>query len=170
MGRPNSLEYKFLVTLAVAVRGTCNRLRAAATIWAGDRLLATGYNGSAKGQPHCDDEGVGHYMVAGHCIRTIYAEENALLQAAEYGISVKGCEMVVNVPPCLRCLMRSKNSGIIRVYYTGEYSNIGSQQERDILVGPGIELVKVEIDFKKLVREHILRVLLENEAIFSQVR
>jgi dCMP deaminase len=168
MSRPNSLEYRFLVTLAVATRGTCNRLRAAATIWAGDRLIATGYNGSAKGQPHCDD--VGHYMVGGHCIRTVHAEENALLQAAAHGISVKGCEMVVNAPPCVRCFMRAKNAGIARVFYTGEYANAGSQPERDALVGPGIELARIEVDFRALVRDHVLRVLEENDAAFSQPR
>jgi dCMP deaminase len=168
MIRPNDLEYKFLITLAVATRGTCDRLRAAATIWAGNRLIATGYNGSAKGQPHCDE--VGHYIVGGHCIRTIHAEENALLQAAQFGISVQGCELVVNAPPCIRCLMRAKNAGISKVYYTGEYYNSGSQSEINELVGAGMEIIKVDIDFDTLIKKHLLRVLSENYAIFSKSR
>jgi deoxycytidylate deaminase len=78
--------------------------------------------------------------------------------------------MVVNAPPCVRCLMRAKNAGIARVYYTGEYANAGSQAERDALVGPGIELARIEVDFRALVRDHVLRVLDENDAAFSQPR
>lgn len=168
MPRPNELEYKFLVTNSVATRGTCNRLRAGATIWTGKQILVSGYNGSAPGQPHCDE--VGHFMVGGHCRRTLHAEVNALLQAAKYGIPVRGCDIVVNAPPCVNCLMMAKNAGIARVFYTGQYANTEAKNNIAELVGSGIELIHVGIDWQKLIAEHVLRVIAENEAAFSRSR
>ena len=61
-------------------------------------ILSTGYNGSIAGMPHCDD--VGHMMENGHCVATIHAEANAILQAAKNGVMINGAHLYVSASPC----------------------------------------------------------------------
>ena len=93
--RPNWDEYFIDVVKAVAKRGTCNRGRTGCVIVKDNQILATGYVGSPIGQPHCDD--AGHLIERtkhldgverDHCVRTIHAEVNAIIQAAKHGISI----------------------------------------------------------------------------------
>ena len=63
----------------VGTRSTCDRKHVGAVIVRDKSILATGYNGSIRGLPHCDDEG--HLMEDGHCVRTVHAEANAIVQA-----------------------------------------------------------------------------------------
>ena len=65
-----------------ATRSTCDRKNVGAVIVRDRTILSTGYNGSIRGMPHCDE--VGHLMEAGHCVATIHAETNAILQAAMF--------------------------------------------------------------------------------------
>lgn len=76
------------ITTQVAARSTCDRAQVGAVIVKDRRILTTGYNGAPAGLPHCDD--IGHLMVDGHCVRTLHAEQNAILQAALHGVSVQG--------------------------------------------------------------------------------
>ena len=69
----------------LALRSTCQRLSVGATIVKDNRIIAGGYNGSVAGEVHCIDEGC--LIEDGHCIRTIHAEMNALLQCAKQGVS-----------------------------------------------------------------------------------
>lgn len=81
-------EYFMNLAITVSERGTCDRAYVGCVIVNEDnRIVTTGYNGSIKGNPHCDD--IGHTMRDGHCIATIHAEMNALLYCAKEGISVK---------------------------------------------------------------------------------
>jgi len=70
----------------VATRSTCDRKNVGAVIVRDKTILSTGYNGSVRGMPHCDD--VGHFMENGHCIATVHAEANAIIQAAKNGVAV----------------------------------------------------------------------------------
>ncbi len=79
------------------------------------RILTTGFNGSPAGQPHCDE--VGHLMVDGHCVRTIHAETNAIIQAALHGVSTGGCTCYVTHFPCINCTKALINAGISRLVY-----------------------------------------------------
>ena len=81
-------------------------------------VLATGYNGSIRGLPHCTD--VGCLMVNGHCVRTVHAEANAILQAAKHGVRLEGAEIYVTASPCWDCFKLVANAGINRVLY-GEF-------------------------------------------------
>ncbi len=74
------------------------------------RIIATGYNGAISGDPHCDE--AGHLMRDGHCIRTIHAEMNAIIQCAANGVSTHGATVYVNFFPCLNCTKALIQAGI----------------------------------------------------------
>jgi dCMP deaminase len=83
------------------------------------RILTTGFNGSPAGQPHCDE--VGHLFVEGHCVRTIHAETNAIIQAALHGVSTRGSTCYVTHFPCINCTKALINAGITRLIYNVAY-------------------------------------------------
>lgn len=113
-------EYFMQLAEKVATRSTCDRAHVGAVIVNNDhRIVATGYNGSISGNPHCDD--VGHVLRDGHCIATIHAEENALLYCAKEGIPVKGCTIYITHFPCLNCTKSIIQAGITKVYYKEDY-------------------------------------------------
>jgi dCMP deaminase len=76
-------------------------------------VLATGYNGSLPGQPHCDD--VGCLIVDNHCVRTNHAEINALVQATTHGVNIKGATAYVTNMPCTTCAKALIAAGVKRV-------------------------------------------------------
>ncbi|EIT85239.1 ComE operon protein 2 [Fictibacillus macauensis ZFHKF-1] len=105
----------------LAMRSTCTRLEVGATIVRDKRIIAGGYNGSISGGVHCIDEGC--YVIDGHCVRTIHAEMNAILQCAKFGVPVEGAEMYVTHFPCLHCCRTIIQSGIKTLYYANDYKN-----------------------------------------------
>ncbi|HQU17977.1 MAG TPA: dCMP deaminase family protein [Fimbriimonadaceae bacterium] len=110
----------------VKTRPTCPRRPVGALIVRDRRILATGYNGGSRGLEHCPDGGPEHdwprgCMKAGHCIRSLHAEQNALLQAAMIGIACQGATMYVTCQPCNTCAKMIINAGIERVIYEGDY-------------------------------------------------
>lgn len=113
---------QYFIELAenVATRGTCDRAYVGCVLVNSEnRIVSTGYNGSIKGNPHCDE--VGHTMRDGHCIATIHAEMNALLYCAKEGISVKDCKAYVTHFPCLNCTKALIQAGISQIYYRNAY-------------------------------------------------
>lgn len=113
---------QYFIELAenVATRGTCDRAYVGCVLVNSEnRIVSTGYNGSIKGNPHCDE--VGHTMRDGHCIATIHAEMNALLYCAKEGISVKDCKAYVTHFPCLNCTKALIQAGISQIYYRHAY-------------------------------------------------
>lgn len=114
-------QYFIEQALHVAERGTCSRARVGCVLVKENRVIATGYNGSPKGMPHCDD--IGHLMKDGHCVRTNHAEENALLQCARLGISSEGATAYVTHEPCLYCTRQLNQAGIKRIVYVKPYPN-----------------------------------------------
>jgi dCMP deaminase len=117
--RPSWDDYFMGIALQVARRSTCDRARVGAIIVKDRRILTTGYNGSPAGLPHCDE--IGHLMVNGHCVRTLHAEQNAIIQAALHGVGVADSTMYVTHQPCLTCAKMIINAGIRRVVYGGHY-------------------------------------------------
>ena len=99
----------------VAPRSTCDRKHVGAVIVRDKTILSTGYNGSIKGLPHCDE--AGHEMVEGHCVRTTHAEANAIVQAAKNGVKIDSAEIYVTASPCYNCFKLIANSGIKIIYY-----------------------------------------------------
>jgi dCMP deaminase len=110
--------YFMNIARQVATRSTCDRKHVGAVIVRAKTILSTGYNGSIRGMPHCDD--VGHDIDSGHCIATIHAEANAILQAAKNGVMIEGAEMYTTASPCWSCFKLIANAGITTIYY-GEF-------------------------------------------------
>lgn len=103
----------------VATRSTCDRKNIGAVIVRDKTILSTGYNGSIRGAPHCDE--VGHDMENGHCVRTNHAEANAIVQAAKNGVAIDDSEIYVTASPCLTCFKLIANAGIRVVYFKEFY-------------------------------------------------
>ena len=110
--------YKKIVEI-LGEASSCNRARVGCLILKEGRIISTGYNGSLPGAPECDSEG--HLMVDGHCIRTIHAEQNALMFLAKQGISSSGCVAFVTHLPCPSCTKLLIQAGIEDVYYINDY-------------------------------------------------
>jgi dCMP deaminase len=106
------------LALQAATRSTCPRKHVGAVIVRDKSILSTGYNGSIRGAAHCTD--VGCLMEGGHCIRTVHAEANALVQAASHGVRLEGAEIYVTASPCFDCFKLIANAGIRTIYY-GEF-------------------------------------------------
>lgn len=108
-------------------------------------VIASGYNGSAPGLPHCDDEG--HILVEGHCVRTIHAEMNALLQCAITGISCKDGVLFTTASPCFDCAKMIIRAGIKAVRVADLYeSRYGLSQKSEYLFAAAkIEVQRIEV-------------------------
>ncbi len=113
--RPDWDTYFMNIAYSVSTRSTCDRAFVGCVLVRDKRILTTGFNGSPSGQPHCDE--VGHLLVDGHCIRTIHAETNAIIQAALHGISTRDSTCYVTHFPCINCTKALINAGISRLVY-----------------------------------------------------
>ena len=111
-------EYFMNIAAEVATRSTCDRKHVGAVIVRDRTILSTGYNGSIRGMPHCDE--VGHMMENGHCVATVHAEANAILQAAKNGVRIDGATLYTTASPCWPCFKLIANSGCVRIVY-GEF-------------------------------------------------
>ncbi len=114
-------QYFMAQSHLLALRSTCTRLTVGATIVRDKRIIAGGYNGSITGGDHCIDKGC--YVIDNHCVRTIHAEMNALLQCAKFGVPTAEAEIYVTHFPCLQCCKAIIQAGIKTVYYAEDYKN-----------------------------------------------
>lgn len=119
MTRPSWDQYFVDITLDVSKRSTCLRAQVGAIIVKDKRILTTGYNGAPRGLPHCLEEGC--EIVGGHCVRSLHAEQNAILQAALYGVPLEGGTIYTTHQPCVVCAKMIINAGLKRVVYSGLY-------------------------------------------------
>ena len=138
-GRPSWDDYFMQITFQVAKRSTCPRAAVGAVIVRDKRILTTGYNGSPTGLAHCTEAGC--LMVNGHCVRTLHAEQNAIIQGALHGVDVSGSTLYVTHQPCLVCAKMIINAGIERVVYAGHYPD---EIACGFLNGAGVALIKYE--------------------------
>lgn len=127
----------------LALRSTCTRLMVGATVVRDKRIIAGGYNGSVSGGTHCIDEGC--YIIDGHCVRTVHAEANALLQCAKFGVPTENAEIYVTHFPCLQCSKQIIQSGIKAVYYASDYKNHSYAIE--LFKNAGVQMKKVELTY-----------------------
>jgi len=129
-------EYFMNIARQAASRSTCSRKNVGAVIVRDKTILSTGYNGSIRGMPHCDE--VGHDMENDHCVATIHAEANAIIQAAKNGVRIEDGELYTTASPCWNCFKLIANSGIRRIYF-GEFY----RDEKSVKVARqlGIELI-----------------------------
>ena len=148
--RPTWDEYFLALLEPLGKRGSCDRGRSGALIVSsGHTIIATGYVGSPPGQPHCDE--VGHLMRTvtyedgrqqQHCVRTLHAEENAILQCAKDGVKIEGATIYCKMVPCWNCAMRIARVGIKRIVAQKRYH--ADTQAVELLKSAGVELVIVE--------------------------
>ena len=132
-------DYFMDIAAVVASRATCDRKHVGAVIVRDRTILSTGYNGSIRGMPHCDE--VGHMMEDGHCVATIHAEANAILQAAKNGVAIDGADIYITASPCWPCFKLIANAGLRRIIF-GEFYRDGrifeiAQRLGIELIGPG---------------------------------
>jgi dCMP deaminase len=124
----------------VATRATCDRKHVGAVVVRDRTILSTGYNGSIRGLPHCDE--VGHMMENGHCVATVHAEANAILQAAKNGVRIDGATLYTTASPCWPCFKLVANSGCVRIVY-GEFYR--DPRIFEVAAQLKLELVNLEI-------------------------
>lgn len=138
--RPDWDSYFMKIAYAVSERSTCDRAFVGSVLVLDKRILTTGFNGSPAAQPHCDE--IGHLMVDGHCIRTIHAETNAIIQAALHGVSTRGCTCYVTHFPCVNCTKALINAGISRLVYHTAYRM--DENALEFLRSASIELCQLD--------------------------
>lgn len=142
--RPNWDSYFMKIAYAVSERSTCDRAFVGAVLVLEKRILTTGFNGSPAGQPHCDE--VGHLLVEEHCVRTIHAETNAIIQAALHGISTRDCTCYVTHFPCINCTKVLINAGMSRLVYNVAYRM--DDNALGFLSTANIEVAQLDYDAK----------------------
>ncbi len=150
--RPSWDEYFMNMADTVAERATCNRGRSGCVIVKDRQILVTGYVGSPKGLPHCDE--VGHLFrkvihedgrISQHCVRTVHAEQNAIAQAAKRGIALDGSTLYCRMTPCRTCAMLIINCGIVRVVCQRKYHDAADSEEMLRQAGVSLEYVYDEV-------------------------
>ncbi len=129
MSRPSWSDYFMDITRMVAKRSTCTRRSVGAIIVKDKRILATGYNGAPAGLRHCEevgclreDESIPSGMRHELC-RGLHAEQNAIIQAAYHGISIKNSNLYCTNKPCVICSKMIINAGIVRIFYEEGYDD-----------------------------------------------
>ncbi len=143
--RPSWDDYFMSILDTVKERSTCLRRKVGAIIVKDKRIISTGYNGAPSGLKHCYElgcireklnipSGQNHELCRG-----IHAEQNAIIQAAMYGVSINKATIYVTCSPCVQCAKMIINAGIKRVVYCGEYPDKLSEE---LLNEAGINLQK----------------------------
>ena len=141
MSRPSWDEYFIQIARDVSTRATCNRRSVGAVVVLEKRILTTGYNGAPHGLPHCSEPGVGCKMQDGHCIRTLHAEQNAIVQGALNGVSLRGASLYVTCQPCNLCAKMIINAGIVKVVFDGDYPD---EFAMELFAQAGTQLVQLQ--------------------------
>jgi dCMP deaminase len=143
-------QYFMQICAVVARRSTCTRATVGAVIVRDRIILATGYNGSPSGMPHCSEAGCLVYSsttpdgeTEENCFRTIHAEINAIAQAAKTGVSILGSDIYITHSPCIQCLKVLINTGIGRVFYAKPYK---LERTAELVRLSGIRLEEVAVE------------------------
>jgi dCMP deaminase len=129
------------IARVVASRATCDRKHVGALLVRDRMILSTGYNGSIRGMPHCTE--VGHMLENGHCVATIHAEANAILQAAKNGVGIDGADIYTTASPCWPCFKLIANAGIRRIVF-GEFYR--DERIFEVARTLGIQLVELRVE------------------------
>ena len=146
-GRPSWDQYFMELTQVVAKRSTCLRRKVGAIIVKEKRVLATGYNGAPSGLAHCSETGClreEQDVPSGErheLCRGLHAEQNAIIQAALHGSSIKDATLYCTHQPCILCTKMIINAGIKRIVFEGAYPDQLAQQ---MLSEAEIELEQID--------------------------
>jgi len=138
--RPSWDAYYIEMAVLVASRSTCPRRHVGAVLVKDGRVIASGYNGAVRGQPHCDE--VGCLIVGGHCMRAVHAELNAVIQCAWEGVSSRGATCYATDFPCVTCAKGLVQAGISRVIYLADYPDPHSAK---VLEEAGVPILRAQV-------------------------
>jgi len=138
--RPSWDEYFLKLAMLASERATCPRMHCGCLLVKDRFVLATGYNGSLPGHPHCED--VGCLIVDNHCVRTNHAEINALVQAARHGANVNGATAYITNMSCTTCAKALIAAGINRVVV---FSDFHDTLATEFYTKSGVEIVKLDM-------------------------
>lgn len=146
IGRPEWDDYFMDITFLVAQRSTCLRRQIGALIVRERRILATGYNGAPSGLNHCSDTGclrekAGIPSGERHELcRGLHAEQNAIIQAALHGVTIKDSILYCSHSPCSLCTKMIINARIKKVIYSNGYPD---KLARDLMEESGMEIIQL---------------------------
>ncbi len=138
--RPTWDEYFLKLAMLASERATCPRMHCGCVLVKDRFVLATGYNGSLPGQPHCDEDGC--LIVDNHCVRTNHAEINALVQATKHGVNITGATAYITNMSCTTCAKALIAAGIIRVVVFSDFHDTLATQ---FYSAAGVEVVKLDM-------------------------
>jgi dCMP deaminase len=147
--RPDWDSYFMAITILVAKRSTCIRRSVGAVIVKDKRILSTGYNGAPSGITHCSEVGCLRDQLnvpsgeKHELCRGIHAEQNAIIQAAFHGVSIKGATLYCTNQPCSICAKMIINAGIKNIFYQEGYDDSMSRQ---MLKDADVDLIKLDTD------------------------
>jgi len=145
--RPSWDNYFMDITMLVAKRTTCLRRAVGAIVVKDKRILSTGYNGAPSGIRHCLEVGCLREQLKiesgqrHELCRGIHAEQNAIIQAAYHGVSVKDASLYCTNSPCSICAKMIINAGIRKIYYRDGYADPMSQE---MLQEAGVDLINID--------------------------
>lgn len=150
MARPAWDDYFLRMAELAASRSTCPRRHVGAVLVRDRQVVATGYNGSVRGDVHCEDAGC--LLENGHCVRCVHAELNALLQCAASSQTSAGTTMYCTDFPCLNCAKAMVQARVSAVVYRLPYPD---ERSCDVLRRAGVALYRATAgsDGYVLVRE-----------------
>jgi len=146
MERPSWDQYFMDIVDLVSKRSTCLRRKVGAILVRDKRILATGYNGAPSGLAHCLEVGCLRdklHIPSGErheLCRGLHAEQNAIIQAALHGVSIKGAAIYCTNHPCIICSKMIINSGLTAIFYRDGYPD---QLAKDLLKEAKIEIHKL---------------------------
>ena len=144
--RPSWAQYFMDITELVAKRSTCTRRAVGAILVKDKRILATGYNGAPSGVRHCSETGCLREQLGvpsgerHELCRGVHAEQNAIVQAAHYGVSINGATLFCTNLPCSICAKLLINAGVKKIVYQSGYADAISEE---MLSEAGIEVIQV---------------------------
>lgn len=137
-------NYFMYQALLLSQRATCERLKVGAVLVKGNRIVSTGYNGSVSGDAHCTAKGC--YLQDGHCVRTLHAEANAIIQCAKLGVSTDDTTIYVTHFPCLQCTKQILQAGVTEICYLNNYRN--NEYAEHLYNIKGVTVRKISVDDK----------------------
>jgi len=125
--RPSYDEYFMEMANVVSKRSTCIRRKVGAILVKNKHILSTGYNGAPKGLKHCSEVGCLRETMdvpsgeRHELCRGLHAEQNAIIQAAVFGVSIKGSVLYCTNTPCVVCVKMIINAGVEEIVFSGDY-------------------------------------------------
>ena len=149
--RPSLDEYFMRMAHLAATRSTCLRRTVGAVIVKDKRVLSTGYNGAPRGLPHCKEVGCLREKLnvpsgeRHELCRGVHAEQNAIIQAAVFGTSIRDGTIYTTNQPCVVCTKLLINANIIEIIYDDEYID---ELAKDILSQSTVKVRRFSLEEK----------------------